>query len=393
MEVIKVVNPWSKSNEKADLDFDFEEEIEEVEQETPLHRVDIPKRGNTKANMARAKKSKNDEFYTQLKDIEEELSHYPKDAFRDKCIYLPTDVNQPHGRVLKSNFIEHFKKKAYDYGYKRLVATCLLENNPDDDNKYVIKKIKTAYYPGRQYNPDGKVPDTPETPYYSYEEYFGKCPSDEELGIEGGYGSGDFRSKHCTEILNEVDIVVTNPPISLFNEVIDWVLGANKQFILFGNRAAMSNKTLFDGIKNNRLWTGYATSHHMFFEVNDEHADELRNDPTRKEGHGNSYKLEGDKVLAEVNACWYTNVEIQKRKEHIILYKKYNKEDYPTYDDYDNIIDVSKTKDIPMDYDGLMGVPVTFLESYCPDQFEIVDKVIPTLNGRKLYLRVVIKRR
>lgn len=341
---------------------------------------------SSNSNLREAKKAKNDEFYTQLSDIEAELCHYSKDTFKDKVIYLPTDVNQPHGRVLRSNFIEHFKAKAFDYGYKALVATCLLENNPDDDNKYVIKRHKTSYYPGRQYNLDGKVQNTPETPYYSYEEYFGHCPSDKELGIEDGYGSGDFRSKHAQEIIEEADIVVTNPPFSLFREFIAWLMRNEKKFIVWGGRANMTYKDIFAYIKNKELWLGTMVGNHKKY-------------------------ITPEGGLKEVGTGIFTNVDYPERHEEQILYCKYegNESKYPRYDNY-NAIDVSKAKEIPQDYEGIMGVPITFLYKLNPDQFEILGitnngednseylldgwkETRAVLNGNFLYSRVLIRRK
>lgn len=166
----------------------------------------------------------------------------------------------------------------------------------------------------------------------------------------------------------------------------------DKKFIIIGNRASMTTDVLFHNIVENKLWTGYSTTHHVFFEVPDWYAEQLKADPNRKEGQGNSYKIVGDKVLAEVNACWYTNVDIDKRHEPLLLVEKYSPEKYPKYDNYD-AIDVSKTDKIPCDYNGLMGVTMTFLEKYNPDQFEIIDKLSPILNGRNLYARIIVRRR
>ena len=207
---------------------------------------------------------------------------------------------------------------------------------------------------------------------------------------------GDFRNQECIKLLNESDIVVTNPPFSMFREYVAQLMGYDKKFIIIGNTNSMTYKEIFKLFKENKILTGYTNFNvGMFFIVPDDwekfhHIDE-----------------NGNKIVRVSTSCWFTNLEVEKHKENIILYRKYNPEEYPKYDSY-NAINVNKVSDIPMDYKGAMGVPITFLDKYNPEQFEILDglnrysilsgpteetrgKYLAQVNGKPTYVRIVIK--
>ncbi len=192
-----------------------------------------------------------------------------------------------------------------------------------------------------------------------------------EQDIEVFYlkGDGDFRSRECVELLKQSDIVVTNPPFSLFREYVAQLMEHEKEFLIIGNQNAITYKEIFPLIKENRVWLGITPKgQDMLFDVPENYAEELL--ATKKEG--SAYKLIEGVVKGRLgNAAWFTNLDHKKKHEELILYRKYSPEEYPKYDNYD-AIEVSKVKDIPIDYDGVMGVPITFLDKHNPDQFEIV---------------------
>lgn len=474
---------------------------------------------NKNSNLSKAKKAKNDEFYTQLVDIEKELSHYPEGTFKDKIIYCPMDVATNTGAILQSQFVKYFQMNAHKLQFKKLIATCLVEkaagegvsvesaqncyilerkivsktqraihtysNNGDRENivvgekdnfgmKYVSKdgsqhpvpyhivnqavteaagKIKLiAQYidhydestgkpilgdkdRGIKWNyngvelskkwcrkhPDGTIEELPlecyflnendiiddfstipkdengkpcyedisngsvcllpseyydytEVDYDDYDYYYSHCPFD----TREEWGSGDFRSSYCKELLDECDIVVTNPPFSLFREFIAWIMEANKKFVIIGNKNAIAYKEFFPFFKENKVWLGYESPKE--FNTLD----------------GKTKKLNG-------LTRWFTNLDITKRHENIILCKTYNATDYPKYDNYD-AINVDKVSEIPMDYDDVMGVPITFLDKYNPDQFEVVglDRYVEDnphyghrfkVSGKETYARILIRKK
>ena len=458
------------------------------------------------SNLTKAKKAKNDEFYTQLSDIEKELSHYPIETFKDKVIYCPMDVATNTGKILQSQFVKYFQLNAHRLQFKKLIATCLVDkaagegvaledaqncyilerkqvdsiqrniygythgdgnSNPviaevddfglkyetKDENKHAIpyhivnqavtdssgkivlvkkyidhydeetgkpvlsdeNKGLTWIFEGYQLSikwcrkyPDGTIEMLPdecyflnnndiisdfsvfpkdengnpcfenisngsvclapaeyydyqEVDYNDYEEYFSHCPEDSsEFG-----GSGDFRSEYCTRLLQEADIVVTNPPFSLFREFVKWLVDADKKFIIVGNVNAVTYKEIFPLIKDNKLMWGFSTNgSNRYFEVPEYYP------LTEKTG-----KVENGKKYAFVNGVmWYSTITSKKKDKLTGLTMKdliAKGIEFPKYDNYD-AIDVSKVKNIPMDYDGVMGVPITFLNYYNLDQFEIV---------------------
>lgn len=322
-------------------------------------------------NLAKAKKNKNDEFYTQLVDIENELKHY-KNHFKDKTVYCNCD----DPRV--SNFFHYFSYNFENLGLKKLITTCYKNQNME---LFSQNSSERAIY--LEYNGD-KNGD--------------KVPNPTEIGIKLLKGDGDFRSPESIELLKQADIVVTNPPFSLFREYVAQLIDYEKQFVIIGNKNAITYKEIFKLIKDNKLWIGNTPMGvDMLFDVPKEFAQKLISN--KKEG--SSYRLINGVVKGRAQAVWFTNLDHDKRHEDLILYKTYNEAEYPKYDNYD-AINVDKTSDIPIDYQGAMGVPITFLDKYNPDQFEILgmdDHRLqypewrgrgPDLNGKAIYRRVII---
>jgi len=313
-------------------------------------------------NLHSAKNSKKDEFYTQLIDIEKELKHY-KEHFKDKVVYCNCD----DPRV--SNFFHYFSYNFEKLGLKKLIATCYKSQNMDLFSKNDSEKAIYLEYEGDKNK--NNIPDT------------------EEIGIKKLKGDGDFRSKECIELLKQADIVVTNPPFSLFREYVAQLIKYDKKFIIIGNKNAITYKEIFKLIKEDKLWIGNTPmSTDMLFDVPKNYSEELI--VNKKEGSG--YKIVSGVVKGRAQAVWFTNLDIAKRHEDLILYKTYNEEEYPKYDNY-NAINVDTTKDIPMDYAGYIGVPITFLDKYNPEQFEIIglanDKreIDPAfVQGEEIYL-------
>lgn len=331
-------------------------------------------------SLHKAKKSKMDEFYTQLSDIEKELKHYKK-HFRDKVVYCNCD----DPRV--SNFFHYFSYNFEKLGLKKLITTCYKNQERD---LFSQNDSENAIF--LEYNGDKNG---------NFE------PDPEEIGINPLKGDGDFRSKESIELLKQADIVVTNPPFSLFREYLTQLMEYDKKFVLIGNKNAITYKEIFRWIKENKMWVGNTPmSTDMLFDVPEDFAKELV--ATKKQGSG--YKIIDGVVKGRAQAVWFTNMDIAKRHEDLILYKNYNPEEYPIYDNY-NAINVNKTKDIPFDYSDIMGVPITFLDKHNPEQFEILgmsasagydEEIVgipflgdkdarPLINGKNIYARVFIK--
>lgn len=284
-------------------------------------------------NLHQAKSSKKDEFYTQLSDIEKELKHYKK-HFKGKVVYCNCD----DPRV--SNFFHYFSYNFERLGLKKLIATCYKNQQMDMFSRNGSEQAIYLEYEGDKNG--SNVPDP------------------EEIDIKHLVGDGDFRSKESIDLLKQADIVVTNPPFSLFREFVMQLEEYDKKFLIIGNHNAITYKEIFNLLKANRLWLGY--THPENFIVPD--AYEQREYRSWRDENGTNWRSLG-------NACWFTNLDISRRHEQLILYKTYSPEEYPTYDNYD-AIEVSKTNEIPSDYYGVMGVPVTFMNKYNPDQFEIL---------------------
>ncbi|MDO8489903.1 MAG: adenine-specific methyltransferase EcoRI family protein [bacterium] len=332
------------------------------------------KKISSNKNLHSAGKAKSDEFYTQLSDIEKELGNY-KNHLKNKVIFCNCDDPE------ESHFWKYFAENFEHLGLKKLIST-----HYKDANLF-----------------------TNELPYkleYTGDKNGNRMPDPSEFMVKM-IGTGDFRSEECIELLKETDIVVTNPPFSLFREYIVQLSEYDKKFLIIGNTNAVKYNKIFKLIKDNKLRTGYTNFNvGMFFVVPNN---------WEKFHHIN----EGGKKIARVStACWFTNLDVYRHHELITLYKKYTPEEYPKYDNYE-AINVNKYTDIPVDYDGVIGVPITFLDKYNPTQFEILgifdDKreksdafiqgiptyvdeqhkkyVGPVLNGSALYTRVLIKNR
>ena len=269
-------------------------------------------------NLIDAKINKKDEFYTQLLDIEAELQHYKK-HFKDKVIYCNCDDWE------KSNFTKYFKDNFKQLGLNKLIATCWVENGNGELFEYNGSDIK----------------------------------------VELLKGDGDFRSKECIELLKQADIVVTNPPFSLFREYIQQLIEYKKKFLIIGNLNAVTYKDIFPLIKENKIWFGINNGGSKWFRVQDHY--DTKTDSRKK-------IVEGKKYFSLSNINWFTNLSYSKRSENLILDKSYkgNEFYYPKYENY-NAINVNLVKEIPKDYKGLMGVPITFLDKHNPKQFEIVS--------------------
>ena len=281
-------------------------------------------------NLKKARAVKNDEFYTELADIEKEIRHY-KHHFKGKTVFCNCD----DPRV--SNFFHYFSYNFEALGLKKLITTCYKNQNRD---LFTQLKSESAIY--LEYNGD-KNGD--------------RIPNPEEIGIIELNGDGDFRSAESIELLKQADIVVTNPPFSLFREYVTQLIEHDKKFLIIGSQNSISYKEIFNHIKANKIWLGYNAVKRFTMPNNQEHNSVIVDNGTR-------YAVFG-------NICWYTNLDISKRHDDLILYKNFNETDYIKYDNYD-AIEVSRITDIPMDYKGAMGVPITLLDKYNPDQFEIL---------------------
>ncbi len=302
------------------------------------------------SNLANAKNKKNDEFYTQITDIEEELRHYKK-HFKDKIILCNCD--DPY----ESNFFKYFAINFNHLGLKKLIATCY-DNSPVaytqmnffGENKSFANKnhhpYKIEITKVEDCNGDGAFD-------LSDVDYLLKNKSNTMTLLKE---NGDFRSDECIELLKQSDIVITNPPYSLINQFIPFLIKYNKKFIIMGPMNAVTYKEVFPLLMHNKIWAGYGFNKTMKFRVPDSY---------------NGFFENGVKYGKVQAICWYTNLEIDKRNEKLILYKKYSPQEYPQYLNLEGI-DVCKVSEIPYDYFGIMGVPKNFIEKYNPEQFEIV---------------------
>lgn len=272
------------------------------------------KSGATNTNLRNAKQVKNDEFYTRYEDIEAEVMKYRK-QFRNKVVYLPCD--DPAEK--KSEFWSFFVANFESFGLKKLIATHYEENG---------QAYKIWIDRDNDLNGDGWIDDGDAI--------------QEDLA-----GNGDFRSPECIEILKECDIVCTNPPFSLFREFVNVIMTHGKQCLIIGNKNAFTYKEIFKMIKENKIWVGYTQP--------------------------KDFRLEDGSITKKINglARWFTNLTTSKRNEELVLTKSYNSIDYPKYDNYD-AIEVGQVANIPKDYNEVMGVPVTFIDKYNPEQFEII---------------------
>lgn len=327
-------------------------------------------------NLHKAKRAKADEFYTQLSDIENECKHY-WEHFKGKTILCNCD----DPRV--SNFFRYFSLNFEHLGLKKLIATCYKSNQIEMFSQQNTERaVYIEYYGDKNGN---------------------RQVDDNELEVKELQGDGDFRSAECIELLKEADIVVTNPPFSLFREYVAQLIEYEKKFLIIGHQNAITYKEIFSLIKENKMWLGYGFkggAGHFISKYED-----IATAGDHREG-----------MIRVSGVTWFTNLEHNKRHEELILYKEYNPEkfpnEYPKYDNYD-AIEVKKTAEIPMNYNGVMGVPITFLDKYNPEQFEIIglsasagyDKNIVGLefkgikdarcivNGKNVYARIFIRKK
>ncbi len=312
-------------------------------------------------NLNKAGKEKKDEFYTQLVDIENEVKRY-KDQFRGKVVFCNCDDPR------ESNFVKYFSTNFEHLGLKKLIAT-----HYKDADLF-----------------------TKESPYkleYTGDKNGNRMPDDDEFMTEM-VGTGDFRSEECIELLKEADIVVTNPPFSLFRDYVAQLTEYNKKFLILGNQNAITYKETFKLIKDNKLWLGYDNGGTKWFQVPSDYDIETES----------RIKIENNvKYFSMGSVVWFTNLDTTKRHEKLTLYKKYTPKEYPKYDNY-NAVEVSKVAEIPENYADVMGVPMTFVGKYNPKQFEIIGHVGSVgadgvysfanaiyLNSKKLFKRILIK--
>lgn len=297
-----------------------------------------------KRNIDKAKEAKKDEFYTQLDDINNELKHY-REHFRGKTVLCNCD----DPRI--SNFFTYFAYNFEFLGLKKLITTCYKNQNMDLFSQNQSEQAVYLIYEG-----DKNGNHTPDA---------------NEIGVIPLKGDGDFRSKECIELLKEADIVVTNPPFSLFREYVAQLMEYDKEFLIIGNQNALSYKEIFPLIRDNKMWLG-ASIHSGDRKIWVPEDYELK-------AAGCGIDATGRKFIRVKGVRWFTNLDYKERHEDLILYKNYTPDLYPKYENYD-AINVNKTEDIPCDYEGIMGVPITFMDKYNPDQFEIIGLGIANLG-------------
>ena len=283
-----------------------------------------------------ARGGKNDEFYTILSDIEKEFKHYKK-HFKGKTVLCNCD----DPRI--SNFFRFFSYKFEDLGLKKLIATCY--KNQQTDLFSENKSEKAIYLE------------------YTGDKNGNNIPDPEEIGIRKLTGDGDFRSQECIELLKKADIVVTNPPFSLFREYVGQLMKYKKKFLIIGTWNAISYKEIFPLIRDNRMWIGVNSNRNFSGFIVPKHYELFGTEARVKDG---------DRIISQNNNCWFTNLDNNKRHELLLLSQKYSPTDYPKFNNYD-AINVDQVKKIPVDYHGVIGVPITFMNKYNPDQFEIMD--------------------
>ena len=312
-----------------------------------------------------AKATKQDEFYTQLSDIEKELKHYQK-HFKNKTVLCNCD----DPRV--SNFFKYFLNNFEKLKLKKLIATCYQNDKPDLFSQH--KSPHGIYFE------------------YSGEQKKQRLPDPAKIEPRELKSDGDFRSKECVNLLTQADIVVTNPPFSLFREYVGQLVQYKKKFLIIGNHNAIIYKEIFGFIKENKMWLG--DTHPVAFVVPDHY--EMREVRSWRTEDGTNWRSFG-------NACWFTNLDIAKRHEELPLFEKYDRKRFSKYDNYD-AIEIPRYKEIPEDFGGVMGVPVTFLEQYNPEQFEIIGSNRGVdqdpkgvygrgshLNGKETFKRIFIR--
>ena len=314
---------------------------------------------NKNTNLHQAKEAKKDEFYTRIEDIERELYHYRR-QFDGKTVLCNCD----DPRV--SNFFQYFALNFEWLGLKRLICTCYKNTDIDLFSQHDREQAVYIIYDG-DINGNGRI-------------------DPEEVGIHALKGDGDFRSKECIELLKQADIVVTNPPFSLFREYVKQLMEYDKKFLIIGNQNAITYKEIFPYFMENKMWLGYGFNRNCAHFISP-HYEDTASDADHREG-----------MIRVSGVMWFTNLRVKKREEEMEFTKQYSPVAYPTYDNF-NGIEVAKSQDIPEDYDGVMGVPITFLTKYNPNQFEIVGNEYTLniergrvyVNGKRMYSRIFIR--
>lgn len=333
------LRPIAGYSEKNITDSTFipKEDVEEI----PLFESEDESNNDRKSNLNVAKKNKNDEFYTCLNDIASEMKHY-RDFFKGKIVYCPCDKAFNHNR---SQFVEYFISEFNNLGLKKLICT---QYNPNGFGEAkIMGGIKWEY--------NGEYPDESFVDESKIDTFILK-------------GNGSFRSDECRKFMQECDVVVTNPPFSLYIDFLSQIFEFGKKFIIIGNKNSVPLKDLFPKFRDNEMWLGFKpmSGSMWFYSPNDYHTD-------------NSKQDYNGKWMTPMPACWYTNIDHKKRHEFLPLLKKYDPINNPKYANYD-AIEVSNTEDIPSDYYGIMGVPITFMDKYNPEQFEIIECHEPCID-------------
>ncbi|HMS56479.1 MAG TPA: adenine-specific methyltransferase EcoRI family protein [Fimbriimonadaceae bacterium] len=349
--------------------------------------------------LSSAKAAKQDEFYTQLNDISNELKHY-KEHLRGKIIFCNCD--DPY----ESNFFKYFALNFNTLGLKKLICTSYA------GSPIVGNVLPFEEFAGKENHKEPYAVEINEVPDLNEDgaidlldvEYLLRHDANTSRPLKGDdvYGAGDFRSRECVELLKQADIVVTNPPFSLFREYVAQLVEHDKEFLIVGSKNAISYREIFRLIRENRLWmgTGFAAGN-AYFKIPPENA--------REYADGVYNPITG--LVKFRNVGWFTNMDHARRHDEIALFSKYDSTTYPTFDYYD-VINVDKVANIPCDYDGAMGVPITFFDRYNPDQFEILSandlrfsEITPfkehglikdkdsAVQGKPTYVRVVIRRK
>ena len=323
-----------------------------------------------------AKSTKKDDFYTGLHDIEDEMRHY-KDHFRGKTVLCNCDDPR------ESNFWKYFVANFEHLGLKKLIATCYKNQDVDLFGTRSCEHAVYQVYTGAASSARGSSASD------------SKSGRSQDIQFHELEGDGDFRSAECQKFLDEADIVVTNPPFSLFREFVANLVAKKKKFLIIGNINSVTCKEIFPLIKNGEMWLGASIhSGDREFRVPD-------NYPLNAAGFRVDEK--GNKYIRVKGVRWFTNLDYKECHEDLPLYKHYTAEEYPKFDNYD-AINVNKTAEIPCDYSGVMGVPITFLDKFNPSQFEIlgIDRYIEdnpilgkrfTINGKKIYARILVRAR
>ncbi len=337
------------------------------------------------SNLHKAAKEKKDEFYTQLSDIEKELKHY-KSQFKGKVIYCNCDD------PFESNFFKYFAANFNSLGLKKLISTSFTKS-PIAGGQLPLFELEGLKPTGKEpFKIEiNEVPDSDSDGAIDLDDVKFLLKHDKNTATPLK-GNGDFRSEECIDLLNEADVVVTNPPFSLFRDFVSQLVEYKKKFLILGDQNAITYKEIFKLIKDNELWMGYDNGGTKWFQVPMDY--DIPTESRKK-------VVDGVKYFSMGRILWFTNLDTEKRHQVLTLYKKYNAQEYPKYDTY-NAINVNRYMDIPSDYPGIMGVPITFVDKYNPKQFEIlgIDRYVEdnpnygkrfTIAGKEIYARILIR--